>query len=78
METSKFPKITRYPPLPSIGPRKFLKIRSPTYNAREKLVRESVLAHGKVLVGPSSWQNRPGYQMFQGRKSATNTGYEAR
>ena len=51
---------------------------SPSYNAREKLVRESVLAHGKVLAGPSSWQNRPGYRMFQGRKSATATGYEAR
>ena len=51
---------------------------SPSYNAREKLVRESVLAHGKILVGPSSWQNRPGYMMFQGRRSATSTGYEAR
>jgi 4-hydroxy-2-oxoheptanedioate aldolase len=51
---------------------------SPSYNAREKLVRESVLAHGKILAGPSSWQNRPGYMLFQGRKSATNTGYEAR
>jgi len=51
---------------------------SPSYNAREKLVRESVLAHKKILVGPSSWQTRPGYMMFQGRKSATNTGYEAR
>ena len=51
---------------------------SPSYNAREKLVRESVLAHGKILAGPSSWQTRPGYKMFQGRKSATNTGYEAR
>ena len=51
---------------------------SPSYNAREKIVRESVLAHGKVLVGPSSWQTRPGYKMFQGRRSATNTGYEAR
>lgn len=51
---------------------------SPTFNAREKLVRESVLAHGKVLVGPSSWQDRPGYTMFQGRRSATGTGYEAR
>ena len=51
---------------------------SPTYNAREEIVRKSVLAHGKVLAGPSSWQNRPGYMMFQGRKSATNTGYEAR
>jgi 2-keto-3-deoxy-L-rhamnonate aldolase RhmA len=50
----------------------------PSYNAREKLVRESVLAHGKILAGPSSWQNRPGYMMFQGRKSATGTGYEAR
>ena len=50
---------------------------SPTYNAREKLVRESVLAHGKYLAGPSSWQNRPGYTVFQGRKSATTTGYEA-
>lgn len=51
---------------------------SPTYNAREEIVRKSVLAHGKVLAGPSSWQNRPGYMFFQGRKSATNTGYEAR
>jgi 4-hydroxy-2-oxoheptanedioate aldolase len=51
---------------------------SPSYNAREKLVRESVLAHGKILAGPSSWQTRPGYRLFQGRKSATNTGYEVR
>lgn len=49
---------------------------SPSYNAREKLVRESVLAHGKILAGPSSWANRPGYMLFQGRKSATTTGYE--
>ena len=49
-----------------------------SYNAREKLVRESVLAHGKILAGPSSWQTRPGYKMFQGRRSATNTGYEAK
>ena len=51
---------------------------SPTYNAREKIVRESVLAHGKVLAGPSSWRDRPGYMMFQGRRTATTTGYEAR
>ncbi len=51
---------------------------SPTYNAREEIVRKSVLAHGKVLAGPSSWQNRPGYTLFQGRKSATTTGYETR
>jgi 4-hydroxy-2-oxoheptanedioate aldolase len=51
---------------------------TPSYNAREKIVRESVLAHGKILVGPSSWQNRPGYMMFQGRRSATSTGYEPR
>jgi 4-hydroxy-2-oxoheptanedioate aldolase len=50
----------------------------PSYNAREKIVRDSVLAHGKILAGPSSWQNRPGYMMFQGRKSATTTGYETR
>jgi 2-keto-3-deoxy-L-rhamnonate aldolase RhmA len=50
----------------------------PSYNAREKLVRESVLAHGKILAGPSSWQNRPGYMLFQGRRSATDTGYEKR
>ena len=49
-----------------------------SYNAREKLVRESVLAHGKTLVGPSSWQDRPGYTMFQGRRTATSTGYEKR
>ncbi len=48
-----------------------------SYNAREKLVRESVLAHGKILAGPSSWQNRPGYKLFQGRRNATNTGYDA-
>jgi 2-keto-3-deoxy-L-rhamnonate aldolase RhmA len=46
-----------------------------SYNAREKLVRESVLAHGVTLVGPSSWQDRPGYKMFQGRRTATDTGY---
>jgi 2-keto-3-deoxy-L-rhamnonate aldolase RhmA len=51
---------------------------SPSYNAREKIVRESVLSHGKILAGPSSWQNRPGYMMFQGRRSATTTGYETR
>ncbi|MSU49311.1 MAG: hypothetical protein EXS37_09540 [Opitutus sp.] len=51
---------------------------SASYNYREKLVRDSVLAHGKILVGPSSWQDRPGYMMFQGRKSATSTGYEKR
>ena len=51
---------------------------SPSYNAREKLVRESVLAHGKILAGPSSWQNRPGYMFFQGKKTATDTGYEKR
>jgi 4-hydroxy-2-oxoheptanedioate aldolase len=48
-----------------------------SYNAREKLVRESVLAHGKILAGPSSWQTRPGYRLFQGGRSATNTGYDA-
>ncbi len=47
-----------------------------SYNAREKLVRDSVLAHGKILVGPSSWQDRPGYRMFQGRRNAATTGYE--
>jgi 2-keto-3-deoxy-L-rhamnonate aldolase RhmA len=49
---------------------------SPTYAAREEIVRKSVLAHGKILAGPSSWQNRPGYMMFQGRKGATTTGYK--
>ena len=48
-----------------------------SYNAREKLVRDSVLAHGKILAGPSSWQTRPGYRLFQGTRSATNTGYDA-
>jgi 2-keto-3-deoxy-L-rhamnonate aldolase RhmA len=47
-----------------------------SYNAREKIVRESVLAHGKILAGPSSWRNRPGYMMFQGNKNAKTTGYE--
>lgn len=48
-----------------------------TYNAREKVVREAVLAHGKILSGPSNWQDRPGYRLFQGRRNATNTGYDA-
>jgi 4-hydroxy-2-oxoheptanedioate aldolase len=48
-----------------------------SYNAREKIVRESVLAHGKILAGPSSWQTRPGYRLFQGTRSATNTGYDS-
>lgn len=51
---------------------------SPSYDAREKIVRETVLGHGKILAGPSSWQNRPGYMMFQGPKSAKTTGYEKR
>ena len=48
-----------------------------SYNAREKIVREAVLKHGKILAGPSSWQNRPGYRLFQGRRNATSTGYDA-
>jgi 2-keto-3-deoxy-L-rhamnonate aldolase RhmA len=48
-----------------------------TYNAREKVVREAVLKHGKILAGPSNWQDRPGYRLFQGRSNATNTGYDA-
>jgi len=48
-----------------------------SYNAREKIVREVVLKYGKILAGPSSWQNRPGYRLFQGRRSATSTGYDA-
>jgi 4-hydroxy-2-oxoheptanedioate aldolase len=51
---------------------------SATYNAREEIVRKVVLAHGKYLAGPSSWQTRQGYTLFQGVRSATNTGYEAR
>ncbi len=51
---------------------------SPTYNAREEIVRKSVLAHGKYLAGPSNWANRPGYTFFQGRGGATTNGYEAR
>ncbi len=49
---------------------------SPSYNAREKMVRDSVLAHGKILAGPSSWRDRPGYTLFQGPKTAKTTGYE--
>ena len=49
---------------------------SPTYNAREEIVRKSALAHGKILAGPSSWANRPGYMLLQGRKGATTTGYK--
>ena len=37
-----------------------------SYNAREKVVREAVLKHGKILSGPSNWQTRPGYRLFQG------------
>jgi 2-keto-3-deoxy-L-rhamnonate aldolase RhmA len=48
---------------------------SPTYAAREEIVRKAVLAHGKILAGPSSWQDRAGYMLFQGRKGATTTGY---
>jgi 4-hydroxy-2-oxoheptanedioate aldolase len=48
-----------------------------SYNAREKIVREAVLKHGKILSGPSSWQNRPGYMLFQGRRNAAGTGYDA-
>jgi 4-hydroxy-2-oxoheptanedioate aldolase len=49
-----------------------------SYNAREKLVREAVLKRGVILAGPSSWQNRPGYRLFQGRRDATTTGYETK
>jgi 2-keto-3-deoxy-L-rhamnonate aldolase RhmA len=49
---------------------------SPTYAAREEVVRKAVLAHGKILAGPSSWANRPGYMLFQGRRGATSTGYK--
>lgn len=49
---------------------------SPSYNAREKIVRESVIAHGKILAGPSNWRDRPGYMLFQGPKTAKTTGYE--
>src|SRR4051812_24330550 len=49
---------------------------SPSYNAREAIVRESVLGHGKILAAPSSWRDRPGYMLFQGPKTAKTTGYE--
>ena len=39
-------------------------------------MREAVLSRGKILAGPSSWQNRPGYRLFQGVRDATNTGYD--
>jgi 4-hydroxy-2-oxoheptanedioate aldolase len=48
-----------------------------SYNAREKLVREAVLQRGLILAGPSTWRDRPGYRLFQGRRDATSTGYEA-
>src|SRR5512139_3572088 len=51
---------------------------SPSYAAREEVVRRSVLGHGKILAGPSSWQNRPGYMLCHGRKGATSTGYQIR
>ncbi len=43
---------------------------SPTYNAREQIVRTVTLAHGLTLVGPSSWYGRPGYTMYQGMRPA--------
>jgi 4-hydroxy-2-oxoheptanedioate aldolase len=49
-----------------------------SYNARETLVREAVLERGLILAGPSSWRNRPGYRLFQGRRDATTTGYETK
>jgi hypothetical protein len=49
---------------------------SASYIAREKVVRESVLSHGRILAGPSSWRDRPGYMLFQGPKTAKTTGYE--
>ena len=48
-----------------------------SFNAREQLVREAVLARGLILAGPSNWRDRPGYRLFQGRSDATTTGYEA-
>ncbi|MFC1551626.1 HpcH/HpaI aldolase/citrate lyase family protein [Candidatus Latescibacterota bacterium] len=50
----------------------------PEYDALEKIARETTLKHGKYLAGPSSWQDRPGYTFFQGRRAATSTGYERR
>jgi 2-keto-3-deoxy-L-rhamnonate aldolase RhmA len=47
-----------------------------SYNARETLVREAVLKRGKILAGPSSWRDRPGYRLFQGPRDAATTGYE--
>jgi hypothetical protein len=49
-----------------------------SYNARETLVREAVLERGLILAGPSSWRNRPGYRLFQGRRDATTTGYDTK
>ena len=49
-----------------------------SYNARETLVREAVLKRNLILAGPSSWRNRPGYRLFQGRRDATTTGYETK
>ena len=49
---------------------------SPSYNAREKVVRESVLAHGKDPRRSLELANRPGYMLFQGPKTAKTTGYE--
>ena len=50
----------------------------PEYDALEKQARETTLKHGKYLCGPASWQNRPGYVVFLGRRAATSTGYEQR
>jgi hypothetical protein len=49
---------------------------SASYHAREKVVRESVLSHGKILAGPSSWRDRPDYMLFQEPNTAKTTGYE--
>ena len=54
------------------------RLGDPTYDAREEIVRKSVLAHGKILAGPSSWRDRPGYMLFQGRRTAKTSGYKER
>ena len=48
-----------------------------SYNAREKLVREAVLKRGLILAGPSSWQDRPGYRLFQGPRHRHHHGIRA-
>src|SRR5262249_8496159 len=44
---------------------------------REKLGRDSALAHGQIVAAPPRGQTRPGDRLFKARGSATNSRNEA-